>query len=313
MPLNTSFIPIYKKFLKRYGEDDGKTRYYRWLNSRKLDDTISASSQKSKFRKNEEAYDDDNWADALYAEIEECFEANVEQLSLNNKYFRRVIYTGQESQLVLMSLKPGEDIGMEIHPDTDQILFFTAGTCEATLDGQISRVGKGEVVFVSAGTEHNFKNVGNEDVKLYTVYSPPEHSDGLVQMNKGDVSEIIQDFEKPSTYSFEQEGREKYTEKMKKSGYVEWENFENSDTKSGYFCDSCEYFEENPDSPTGMWCKKFKFPDKRFGCCDGWEIHPDLRTGEEMESEEITKDKTVSESINRSMNYWKLRNNVRKG
>jgi mannose-6-phosphate isomerase-like protein (cupin superfamily) len=112
------------------------------------------------------------------------FHENIKHLAQQNTYFRKVIHTGSNAQLVLMSLKPGEEIGMETHPTTDQILFFVKGHVKAILEGQEENVGKHDVVFVPAGTKHNFVNIGNEDAKLYTLYAPPEHPDGTVQKTR---------------------------------------------------------------------------------------------------------------------------------
>jgi mannose-6-phosphate isomerase-like protein (cupin superfamily) len=112
------------------------------------------------------------------------FNGNIIKLTIGNNDFRRVIYTGPESQLVLMNISANEDIGMEVHHGVDQILFIVSGTCEATVGGKIFAVHEGDVVYVPAGTEHNFKNTGTEDLKLYSIYSPPEHPDGTVDITK---------------------------------------------------------------------------------------------------------------------------------
>lgn len=87
-------------------------------------------------------------------------------------------------QLVLMSIPPHGDIGMEIHKTTDQVLFFIAGSGKSILNGQESPIAADDVVFVPAGTEHNFVNTGKDDLKLYTLYSPPNHPDGIVEVTK---------------------------------------------------------------------------------------------------------------------------------
>lgn len=115
------------------------------------------------------------------------FNEDIKQAALENSNFRKVLHTGKHSQLVLMSLKVGEDIGMETHPDIDQILFFVQGKGAAILHGESKTVDEGDVVFVPAGTEHNFKNIGQDDLKLFTVYSPPEHPDGTVHPTKADA------------------------------------------------------------------------------------------------------------------------------
>ncbi len=112
------------------------------------------------------------------------FSADIKELAKENTNFRKVIYTGPKSQLVLMSIPPGGDIGLETHPSTDQILFFVEGVGNAVLNGEVQPIAKHSVVFVPAGTEHNFTNTGGEDLKLYTVYAPPQHPDGTIQATK---------------------------------------------------------------------------------------------------------------------------------
>ena len=112
------------------------------------------------------------------------FQANIKELAKENTFFRKVVYTGKHAQLVLMSIPPGGDIGEETHPDIDQILFFVKGKGEAIIEGKPAPLGKGDAVFVPAGTLHNFKNTGEEDLKLYTVYSPPQHPDGTIHETK---------------------------------------------------------------------------------------------------------------------------------
>lgn len=121
------------------------------------------------------------------------FQGDIVKLAKENRNFRKVIYTGKNSQLVLMSLRVGEDIGMEVHADVDQILFFVEGQCEATLSGKSFKVKEGGAVFVPAGTWHNFKNIGKAELKLYTVYSPPEHPDGTIHKTKADAMKAEKD------------------------------------------------------------------------------------------------------------------------
>ena len=113
-----------------------------------------------------------------------AFQTNLKELAKENIFFRKVVYTGKYSQLVLMSIPVGGEIGEETHPTVDQILFFVEGEGEAILEGKASPVEEHGVVFVPAGTLHNFKNTGDEDLKLYTVYSPPQHPDGTVHKTK---------------------------------------------------------------------------------------------------------------------------------
>ena len=110
---------------------------------------------------------------------------NIEKLTLENSDFRRVLYTAPHSQLVLMCLKPGEDIGAEVHEDTDQFLRIEQGTGEAVLNGERTPLEDGSAVVVPAGVEHNIINTSDtEPMKLYTLYSPPHHRDGVVHETK---------------------------------------------------------------------------------------------------------------------------------
>lgn len=115
------------------------------------------------------------------------FAVNIKRLAKENTNFRKVLQTGNYSQVVVMSIPVGEDIGMETHTDVDQILYFIDGECEATLNGEVRNVGEHDMVCVSAGTQHNFKNIGDKDLKLCTIYSPPEHQDGTVHATKADA------------------------------------------------------------------------------------------------------------------------------
>jgi mannose-6-phosphate isomerase-like protein (cupin superfamily) len=102
--------------------------------------------------------------------------------------FRKVIATGERSHLVLMSIPASEEIGSEVHPDTDQILFVLDGEGRAVVDGRTSEVEEGDVVFVPAGTEHNLVHTeDDEDLKVATVYSPPEYAEGTVHRSKADA------------------------------------------------------------------------------------------------------------------------------
>ena len=111
---------------------------------------------------------------------------NIAQLARENTNFRKVLFTNSHSQVVLMSLKPGEDIGKEVH-NVDQILFFISGTARAEVGGDTHDISGGDLVDVPAGIEHNFTNTGNDDLKLFTVYAPSEHPDGTVHATKADA------------------------------------------------------------------------------------------------------------------------------
>ncbi len=113
------------------------------------------------------------------------FVNNIEESTIENTDFRKVLYTGKHSQLVLMSLKPGEDIGMEVHPDNDQFFRFEAGEGKVIIDGNEYEVRDGVAVVVPAGAEHNVVNTSQvEELKFYTIYSPPHHKDGIVRHTK---------------------------------------------------------------------------------------------------------------------------------
>ncbi|MCC6934142.1 MAG: cupin domain-containing protein [Candidatus Yanofskybacteria bacterium] len=114
--------------------------------------------------------------------------ANIEQATLENTDFRRVLYTAKNSQLVLMSIPPGQEIGEEVH-HLDQFLRLEQGTAKAILDGVEHDIKDAWAVVVPAGTKHNFINTGDIDLKLYSIYSPPEHKDGTVHHTKADVTE----------------------------------------------------------------------------------------------------------------------------
>ncbi|WP_223846258.1 cupin domain-containing protein [Wenzhouxiangella sp. AB-CW3] len=107
--------------------------------------------------------------------------------AMNNDAFRDEVMTGKECQVVLMSIRPGEEIGSEVHDDHDQILVFVEGNGQAVLDGQVREVGTNDLVFVHAGVEHNFINTGTRPLKLYTVYAPPEHPAGTRHESKDEA------------------------------------------------------------------------------------------------------------------------------
>ncbi len=113
---------------------------------------------------------------------------NIEKASLGNQYFRQVLFTGPHSQLVVMSLAPGEDIGMETHPDVDQFIRVEAGSGKAILNGEQHDLEEGSAVVIPAGTEHDIVNGSRtEPMKLYTIYSPPNHPDGTVHKTKAEA------------------------------------------------------------------------------------------------------------------------------
>ena len=113
---------------------------------------------------------------------------NIEQATKENTDYRRVLYTAKHSQLVLMNVRPGEEIGEEVH-EVDQFIRFETGAARVTLDGVAHEAKADDAVVIPAGTRHNVVNTGSEDLKLYTVYSPPEHKDGTVEATKADEHE----------------------------------------------------------------------------------------------------------------------------
>ncbi len=116
------------------------------------------------------------------------FSANIEEETVKNADFRRVLYTGKFSQLVLMNLRPGEDIGEEVHDTVDQFFRFEEGEGKVTIDGIEHIVKDGSAVIVPSGARHNVINTSSKkDLKLYTIYSPPEHIDKTVRHTKADA------------------------------------------------------------------------------------------------------------------------------
>ena len=116
------------------------------------------------------------------------FNANIEELTLENDNFRKVLYTAAHSQLVLMSLKPDEDIGLEVHEDNDQFFRFESGLGRVVIDGNEYEVKDGSAIVVPAGAEHNVINSSSsEALKLYTIYSPAHHKDGVVRATKAEA------------------------------------------------------------------------------------------------------------------------------
>jgi mannose-6-phosphate isomerase-like protein (cupin superfamily) len=112
---------------------------------------------------------------------------DIEAAVLANTDFRRELATGRFGQLVLMSIPAGESIGRETHHDVDQVLVFVEGEGEAELDGEVTPVTRGRLVFVPAGTEHDFRNTGSSELKLYTFYAPPEHAAGTVHRTRAEA------------------------------------------------------------------------------------------------------------------------------
>jgi len=116
------------------------------------------------------------------------FHADIEAETLSNTNFRKVLFTGAHSQLVVMSLLPGEDIGMEVHANVDQFFRFESGEGKAILDGEEVVFKADDVVIIPAGTNHNIINTSAvEPLKLYTIYSPANHPEGTVHVTKAEA------------------------------------------------------------------------------------------------------------------------------
>jgi len=111
----------------------------------------------------------------------------LEERTLENENYREVLFTGPNSQLVLMSIAPGDEIGMEVHEEHDQFIRVEAGEGKASIDGEEFDLKDGSAIVIPAGAEHNVWNVSSESkLKLYTVYTPPEHADGTIHVSKAD-------------------------------------------------------------------------------------------------------------------------------
>ena len=115
------------------------------------------------------------------------FNEDIVKRAKANSYFREVLATGPHSQVVVMSIPPGGDIGEEVHDDVDQTLVFVGGKGQAILDGEKSAVAVDRLVHVPAGTRHNFVNTGKVDLRLYTIYAPPEHKPGTIHKTKAEA------------------------------------------------------------------------------------------------------------------------------
>ncbi|OEU41249.1 cupin [Methanosarcina sp. Ant1] len=128
------------------------------------------------------------------------FSINIEETTLENVNFRKVLYTSKHSQLVLMSLKPNEDIGMEVHEENDQFFRFEKGQGKCIIDGNEYEVSDGFAVVVPAGAKHNIINTSKtDDLKLYTIYSPAHHKDKIVRTTKEEAEANEEEFDGVTT------------------------------------------------------------------------------------------------------------------
>jgi mannose-6-phosphate isomerase-like protein (cupin superfamily) len=122
------------------------------------------------------------------------FVGDIEDRTETNADFRRVLYTAPHLQLVLMALRPGEDIGEEIHADADQFFRVEQGSGAVVIDGHQTPIQGGMAVVVPAGARHNIMNTGRESLKLYTLYAPPHHADGTVHTTKAEAESADEHF-----------------------------------------------------------------------------------------------------------------------
>ena len=127
------------------------------------------------------------------------FHSNIEKETLENTNFRKVLYTAKNSQLVLMSLKPGEEISLETHPDNDQFFRFESGKGMVVIDGHEYAVSDGVAIIIPAGSKHNVTNTGTNDLKMYTIYSPAHHRDGVIHPTKADALASDEEFDGKTT------------------------------------------------------------------------------------------------------------------
>jgi mannose-6-phosphate isomerase-like protein (cupin superfamily) len=128
------------------------------------------------------------------------YKENIENLTRENNYFRKVLYTGQNLQLVLMSLKPLEEIGFETHYDNDQFFRFESGNGKVIINYSEYEVGDGDVVIIPAGSQHNIINTSEgQDLKMYTIYTPPHHKDKIERVTKKEAEQNEEDFDGVTT------------------------------------------------------------------------------------------------------------------
>ena len=129
----------------------------------------------------------------------EGFVQDIEKLTEANTDFRRVLYTGKYLQLVLMALKPGEEIGEEVHQDHDQFFRVEKGNGEVVIDGRRRKIKSDDAIVVPAGARHNFVNTGDKSLKFYTIYGPPDHRDGITRATKAEAEATEEHFDGTTT------------------------------------------------------------------------------------------------------------------
>jgi mannose-6-phosphate isomerase-like protein (cupin superfamily) len=129
------------------------------------------------------------------------FVGDIEDLTVENAAFRRVLYTGKHLQLVLMALRPTEKIGAETHLGHDQFFRVQKGKGEVWIDGERTKIKRDDAILVPAGASHNIVNTGSKSLKLYTLYAPPQHLDGVVRATKADAAAIEEHYDSKTTES----------------------------------------------------------------------------------------------------------------
>ncbi len=127
------------------------------------------------------------------------FKNNIEKLTEENDNFRKVIYTGEHSQLVLMAIPVGGEIGFEVHSDTDQFFRIEKGQGRVTINESVYEVGDGDAVVVPSGAKHNVENTGSETLRLYTLYAPAHHKDGTIHKTKAEAEASSEEFDGQTT------------------------------------------------------------------------------------------------------------------
>ena len=128
------------------------------------------------------------------------YKNNIEKATLDNANFRKVLYSGKHLQLVLMSLKAGEEIGEEVHKENDQFFRFEGGNGKCIIDGNNYNVTDGDVIIIPAGAKHNIINTdAATELKMYTIYSPPHHKDGIVRATKEEAEKNEEEFDGKTT------------------------------------------------------------------------------------------------------------------
>lgn len=124
---------------------------------------------------------------------------DIEEITSGNKDFRRVLYTGKHVQLVVMSIRKNDEIGEEVHEDRDQFFRVEKGKGEVVIDGDRTKIRAGDGIVVPAGARHNVINTGSKRLKLYTIYGPPEHKDGVVERTKKEADATEEHFDGTTT------------------------------------------------------------------------------------------------------------------